>query len=178
MDPSKYQELAGRTECDQEAALRRISPVLFRKDEALKPTRLLHACLGLSGEVGELATAVEHWIYYGQPLDIGNVSEEIGDCLWYLAEACNSLGLNMEEIMEANIRKLGVRYPDKYEDLRAVEENRDRMAEQAAAQAISDQHPVYEQTGQGWAEPPEDPMDSPPAESHYPTDNDSQPGTI
>lgn len=90
MDSTQYQQLAARTECDQEAARQRIAA-----DGTLRTTRLLHACLGLSGEVGELSAAAERWVYYKHNLDAGNVKEEIGDCLWYLALACNALGLNM-----------------------------------------------------------------------------------
>jgi len=150
MDPTQYQQLAARTECDQEAARQRVAT-----DNMLRTTRLLHACLGLSGEVGELSAAAERWVYYGHDLDAGNVKEEVGDCLWYLALACNALGLDMAQVMEANIAKLRQRYPSKYSDDQALEVNRDRAAERSIVEGVpdSDQNPMV-QNGQGWAEPP------------------------
>lgn len=134
MYPTEYQRLAARTECDQEASRLRIVGGELRNDLAgLTPVRLNHAVIGLVGEVGELAAEVEHWLYYGQPLDDGNVHEELGDCLWYIALACNALGLDLGRVMEANVAKLRARYPEKYSDERAKEANRDRAAEARAA---------------------------------------------
>lgn len=127
IDPREYQALATRTECDQGRALSRI-------EGFPNAVRLLHAVLGLMGEVGELAGALERWLWYAQPLDKTNVKEELGDCQWYLAEAHNALNLNMLETMRANIAKLRDRYPEKYTDDRAVEENRDRVKEREVVQ--------------------------------------------
>lgn len=123
MSPREYQKLAGRTECDQNAAAMR-----YRRHQ---PTsiRLNHAVLGLIGEVGELAGAIERWLHYGKELDRTNLAEELGDCLWYIALACNAAGISLEAVMTANIDKLKARYPDKYTDQAAGEENRDRKVE-------------------------------------------------
>ena len=120
MRPDEYQKLAGRTECDQQAAWSNMTP--FR-------VRLNHAVIGLAGEVGELAAAVEHCLYYGQVFQADNFAEELGDILWYTAQACSALGVSMEAVMQANIAKLKQRYPDKYSNERALEENRDRQRE-------------------------------------------------
>ena len=58
--------------------------------------------------------------------------DELGDCLWYLALACNALGFSMEDVMGANIRKLRQRFPDKFEEAKAAESGRDREAESQA----------------------------------------------
>lgn len=129
MNPSEYQELAARTECDQERAYGRYCssyPLAIR---------LNHAVLGLAGEVGELAAAVERWLHYGQPMDSVNLTEELGDLLWYITLTCNATGTSLNEVMHSNIRKLRQRYPDKYDGEYAKEENRDRQAERAAVQA-------------------------------------------
>ena len=126
MKPDKYQRLAERTECDQEHANSNI------RVERCLSTRLLHSVVGLTGEVGELASAVERWLWYDQELDTTNVKEELGDCLWYIAEACNALDLSMNDVMKANIAKLRKRYPDRYSDQSAKEENRNREVEREA----------------------------------------------
>lgn len=130
MDPQVYQKLAERTECDQEAAASRLSDPFA--------ARVNHAAVGLAGDAGELLAAVERWIYYGRELDRMNVVEEMGDCLWYLAQMCNALGVRMGGVMTANIAKLQERYPEKFESLLAEEGNRDRKAEMNAVNASLD----------------------------------------
>jgi NTP pyrophosphatase (non-canonical NTP hydrolase) len=134
MMPYEYQKLAERTECDQLAARNRYAPDM--DGENLIAIRVNHALLGISSELGELATTVERWLHYGQGLDCPNVKEELGDILWYVALACNAMGFDLGVIMEANIAKLKARYPDRYDDQRALECNRDRSAER---QAMEDQ---------------------------------------
>lgn len=131
--PDEYQSLCQRTECDQNLSRGRmvgiINPQISSDPATNIPIRLNHAIIGMVGEVGELASALERWIYYGKQPDTVNFAEELGDLAWYLSEACNALGLSLSAVMEANIRKLRVRYPDKYEDVRAAEEGRDRDRE-------------------------------------------------
>jgi len=129
MHPSTYQQLASRTECDQEASARRRHFADTESGNANVCTRLHHAVLGLAGEVGELASALEKWIHYNQSFDPVNIKEELGDCMWYIALACNALKLDLGQVMEANIRKLQKRYPEKFQESKAKEENRDRDAE-------------------------------------------------
>lgn len=121
--PSEYQKLADRTKCDQQKVLDRINEI------GPYAIQLLHAVLGLAGEVGELAAQVEGWLWYGKSLDLTNVKEELGDCEWYIAEAANCTTIDMLEIMRANIRKLKKRFPDKFDHEKVLEENRDRTAE-------------------------------------------------
>lgn len=135
MKPNDYQRLAERTECNElEASLRRmdqdtafVSSCVGKKP--LRATKLTHAAFGLSSEVGEFNDSLKRWLYYGQRLDETNLSEELGDILWYVALACSALDISLEGVMERNISKLRIRYPEKYEDVLAVEENRDRDAE-------------------------------------------------
>lgn len=145
MTPDEYQKLAGRTECNQVAASDRLSvegqvPGPLR-DLAMARVRLNHAVVGLAGEVGELAGAVEGWVYYGKDLDVKNVKEELGDLCWYIAEACNALGISLSNVMEANILKLQVRYPEKYTDDAAA--NRDLEAEAKALESLTTEKPSF-----------------------------------
>lgn len=144
MDTHEYQASAARTECNQRAARQRMygmvqtNPHLSCDPALLEPIRLNHAIIGLAGEVGELAATVEKWLYYGQPLDRVHLLDELGDALWYIALACNAAGLNLGDVMAANIAKLKARYPHKYEDVRAAEEGRDRVAERACVEKYHD----------------------------------------
>lgn len=94
-------------------------------DDGLK--RLLHAGIGLSTESGEFLDALKKHIFYGKPLDRVNLKEEMGDLFWYLAIACDELGVDFEPLMETNIAKLKARYGEKFSE--AAAEKRDLKAE-------------------------------------------------
>lgn len=98
-------------------------------------SRLLHAAMGLDTESGEFMDALKRWVFYGKPYDPDNLKEEIGDILWYAAQACNALGIDMQDVMDSNIRKLKRRYPDKFSADKAI--NRDLEAEREALKCQS-----------------------------------------
>lgn len=140
MNLYEYQKLAFRTICDQSLALERINSM-----NGVDGVMLLHGFVGLSAEVGELGTALEHYVWYRKPFDKLNAQEEIGDCLWRLAELCTALGVSLEDVAKANIKKLEKRFPTKFDLQKVLEENRDREAEQRAMNAILDPDaPNYE----------------------------------
>jgi NTP pyrophosphatase (non-canonical NTP hydrolase) len=73
---------------------------------------LVNAALGLCGEAGEFADTIKKVQFQGHALDHHTLIKELGDVLWYVALACEALGVGMDGIMEANIAKLRQRYPD------------------------------------------------------------------
>jgi len=66
--------------------------------------------LGVCGEAGEIAEKVKKWLRgdYGSVPTI-QIGREIADCTWYLAVLCETLGLDYEELMKENIKKLASR---------------------------------------------------------------------
>jgi len=72
----------------------------------------LHALVGLTGEIGELADAVKRNQFYGLELDTDNVVEEIGDILYYLSALMLCFDISFDEVVIANQSKLERRYPD------------------------------------------------------------------
>ena len=70
--------------------------------------------LGLAGEAGEVAELVKKGIFHRHSIDRARIEKELGDVLWYASALCTTLGLDMGEIMQANIEKLKVRYPNGY----------------------------------------------------------------
>lgn len=137
MTPNEYQELAARTDVDRTLKL-----INRMQESNPNGSLLIHACLGLPGEVGELGAAAERWIYYSQELDKANVKEEIGDCLWYLAQACRAIGVTLEEVMTANIAKLRKRFPVCYSDDLALEANRNRKVEMEVVTGVQERERV------------------------------------
>lgn len=131
LSANEYQDLASRTDPDRTKQV-----VVKIMDDGPNSSWLLHSQIGLAGEVGELAAAIQRWLYYGKPLDRTNVIEELGDLCWYLAQACRAMDIKLEDVMKANINKLLKRYPEKYTDFHAAEENRDRSGEREEIEQI------------------------------------------
>ena len=88
-------------------------------DSIIDSGGVVNACLGLSGEVGELNDMIKKWIFHGHDLDYSNVEKEIGDVMWYVAMMCESFGWDLDEIMQMNVDKLKARYPKGFSDERA-----------------------------------------------------------
>mgnify|MGYP002015964290 FL=1 len=71
---------------------------------------LIYPTLGLTGEAGEVADKVKKLIRdRGGVVDEGFVEDvalELGDVLWYVAQLATELGLSLEDVASANLRKL------------------------------------------------------------------------
>ena len=77
--------------------------------------RLLTAAVGMSAEGGEFLEIVKKMIFQGKPYTEENVRHlkiELGDVLWYVAQACMALDISLDEITDMNIDKLSKRFPD------------------------------------------------------------------
>lgn len=82
--------------------------------------KMTHAMLGLISEVGEIADAIKKHTKYGQPLDVANIREEIGDVDYYLCMMADSIGASRERCAIANVEKLQRRYPDQFSNEHAA----------------------------------------------------------
>lgn len=77
---------------------------------AIYPGQIYYPTLGLCGESGEVAEKIKKVMRD----DNGNISpekrqelkKELGDVLWYLAMLAHDIGLDLQDIAEANIAKL------------------------------------------------------------------------
>lgn len=106
MHANEYQRLALRT-CN-------------RTDIDTDERRQLNAALGLAGESGEVADHIKKVMFQGHELDRGKLANEVGDVLWYCALMCESIGLTLSDVMQANIAKLQRRYPDGFDPQRSI----------------------------------------------------------
>ena len=76
---------------------------------------VFNACLGLSGEVGELNDMIKKWIFHEKPFDEEHAKKELGDVMWYVAMMCESFGWDLDEIFQMNVDKLKARYPQGFD---------------------------------------------------------------
>ena len=76
--------------------------------------RLLTAAVGMSAEAGEFTEIVKKIIFQGKPVNDENMfhmKRELGDIMWYVAQACMGLNISLDDIIEMNVDKLKSRYP-------------------------------------------------------------------
>ena len=76
--------------------------------------RLLTAAVGISAEGGEFMEIVKKMVFQGKPWNDDNREHliiELGDVMWYVAQACMALDISFDEVIEGNIKKLEKRYP-------------------------------------------------------------------
>ena len=77
---------------------------------------MIISALGLAGEAGEFANMVKKMTAHGHTFDPEALKDELGDVLWYLAEAATASGLSLGEIADQNVKKLLERYPDGFSE--------------------------------------------------------------
>jgi len=84
------------------------------REQGFDTHRLLTAAVGMSAESGEFTEVVKKIIFQGKPVNEENLfhlKRELGDIMWYVAQACMGLDTSLDEIMEMNVDKLKSRYP-------------------------------------------------------------------
>lgn len=103
MTGNEYQALAMRT----------------RNKRLSSDDSLANGVMGLCGESGECADMVKKMFFQGRELDVSHFAKELGDVLWYIALCCESLGLQLDDVMQQNVDKLSARYPDGFDPYRS-----------------------------------------------------------
>lgn len=91
MDFAEYQKAAERT-------------AIYPREH-----KITYPLLGLAGEVGEFANKYKKVLRDGTPISFDDATGELGDILWYLAALASDLGLSLDNIAQANIKKLASR---------------------------------------------------------------------
>ena len=76
--------------------------------------RLMTAAVGISAEGGEFTEIVKKMVFQGKPWNEDNREHliiELGDVLWYVAQACMALEIDFDDVVKGNVKKLEKRYP-------------------------------------------------------------------
>lgn len=100
MELNDYQERANRT--DQR-------PIRVDDD---KDGILVWPLMGLASEVGSLVRQYKKRIRDGDAHDFFSerAGDELGDCLWYIANLATKLGLSLDELAHRNLQRTGQRW--------------------------------------------------------------------
>lgn len=109
----EYQELSKRTNAKLQSAL----------------LDNVHMILGMQTETAEISDVFKKSIAYGRDMDWVNVKEELGDLMFYVVNMCNINGWDLRDILETNIEKLKLRFPEKFEKDKALNRDLDKERE-------------------------------------------------
>jgi len=116
IEPNKYIEFVRQTTSPASSDFAQLLARLTELEVAdADVPRLLTAAFGMSAEAGEFTEIVKKVFLQGKPYNADNVEHlkiELGDILWYAAQACMALDVSFEEVMERNYLKLSARYPE------------------------------------------------------------------
>jgi NTP pyrophosphatase (non-canonical NTP hydrolase) len=116
IDSNKYIEFVRQTTSHASSDFAKLLARLTELEVAdADVPRLLTAAFGMSAEAGEFTEIVKKMFLQGKPYNEDNVEHlkiELGDILWYAAQACMALDVSFEDVMERNYLKLSARYPE------------------------------------------------------------------
>ena len=116
VDFGAYEKFVDAVTSDESTSFLSLSDRLVELDEkGANIERFLTAAVGISAEGGEFTEIVKKMIFQGKPFDKDNKDHliiELGDVMWYVAQACMALEVSMDDVIETNVKKLAKRYPE------------------------------------------------------------------
>ena len=115
VDFERYQKFVDAVTSDASTDFVALSDRLVELDEkGANIERLLTAGVGLNAEGGEFLEIVKKMIFQGKPFNEDNREHmiiELGDLMWYAAQACMALEVSFDDVIARNVKKLEKRYP-------------------------------------------------------------------
>ena len=115
VDFQKYSEFVNAVTSEASTDFLALSDRLVELDEkGANIERLLTAGVGINAEGGEFLEIVKKMIFQGKPFNADNKEHmiiELGDLMWYVAQACMALEVTLDEVVARNVTKLEKRYP-------------------------------------------------------------------
>jgi NTP pyrophosphatase (non-canonical NTP hydrolase) len=80
---------------------------------------LILTALGIAGESGEIVDTIKKVLYHSHELNVPDLCKELGDLLWYMTLLSDTIGLTLNDVMQANVEKLHKRYPNGFDPQRS-----------------------------------------------------------
>ena len=112
---SRYEEFVDAVTSDASKDFVSLADRMVELDgEGANIERLLTAGVGINAEGGEFLEIIKKMIFQGKRWNDANKEHliiELGDLLWYVAQATQALGVSFDDVVATNVRKLEKRYP-------------------------------------------------------------------
>ena len=115
VDFERYQKFVDAVTSEESTDFVSLADRLVELDEkGANIERLLTAGVGINAEGGEFLEIIKKVIFQGKPWDEANKEHliiELGDLMWYVANACMALEVSFDDVIARNVKKLEKRYP-------------------------------------------------------------------
>jgi len=112
---SKYEEFVATVTSDASTNFVDFADRIGELDrEGANIERLLTAGVGINAEGGEFLEIIKKMVFQGKPWNRDNREHliiELGDIMWYVAQATMALGVSFDDVIATNVKKLEKRYP-------------------------------------------------------------------
>ena len=117
IDLNKYKEFVKAVTSDESNYTSSMSENLVkieREKKKKKMALLMTGAIGISAEGGEFTEIIKKVVFQGKPMNedtIFHCKRELGDIMWYWINSCRALGLDPNDVIAENVKKLEARYP-------------------------------------------------------------------
>lgn len=115
VDLNKYRDFVAEVTSDSsndlELLILRLREI---NSQGVNVSLLMTGAIGISAEGGEFAEIVKKCAFQGKPMNeetIFHMKRELGDIAWYWVSACRAIGMDPNDVIAENVRKLEARYP-------------------------------------------------------------------
>ena len=116
IDFERYKKFVDAVTSDASTDFLALSDRLVALDEkGANIERLLTAGVGINAEGGEFLEIIKKMVFQGKPWNDDNREHliiELGDLMWYVAQACMALDVSFDDVIATNVKKLEKRYPE------------------------------------------------------------------
>jgi len=116
IDFHRYQKFVDAVTSEASTDFLALSDRLVMLDEkGANIERLLTAGVGINAEGGEFLEIIKKMVFQGKPWNEDNREHliiELGDLMWYVAQACMALDISFDDVIARNVQKLEKRYPE------------------------------------------------------------------
>ena len=115
VDFSRYEEFVAAVTSDASTNFVDFADRIGELDrEGANIERLLTSGVGINAEGGEFLEIIKKMVFQGKPWNEDNREHliiELGDIMWYVAQATQALNITFDQVIEMNVNKLKKRYP-------------------------------------------------------------------
>jgi len=114
VDLNKYRDFVAEVTSNASNDLEAMITRLRELNEVVNIALLMTGSTGIAAEGGEFAEIVKKCVFQGKPMNdetVFHMKRELGDIAWYWVNACRAIGIDPNEVIAENVRKLEARYP-------------------------------------------------------------------
>ena len=114
IDLNRYRDFVHEVTSGPSNDLEALIPRLRELNKTVNIALLMTGSTGVAAEGGEFAEIVKKCVFQGKPMNeetIFHMKRELGDIAWYWVNACRAIGMDPNDVIAENVRKLEARYP-------------------------------------------------------------------